>query len=264
MVDVYAGRLHVAAHDQRGLGKTSIPPGPVHDGRLRGRRHRPHRPPRLGHVPGGRHQLRRDGRPGDGRHRARPHRAPRPELHVARAASAARRTRCTSCATSPPRRPGRSAMTLLDSRFDEEWLADPRPRPDARRGHGQPLGRRAGQRAGARRARADGGPQGPRRLGPPAPHHLPDARGVGPLRRHRPAGQRRGHRLADPERRASGSTRAATPSSPRTPRRSRRSSPSSPPDRPPRGAPARPQIAAEGGSARVGFRHVVSHLRGKS
>jgi 3-oxoadipate enol-lactonase len=28
MVDVYAGRLHVAAHDQRGLGKTSIPPGP--------------------------------------------------------------------------------------------------------------------------------------------------------------------------------------------------------------------------------------------
>jgi pimeloyl-ACP methyl ester carboxylesterase len=28
MVDVYAGSLHVAAHDQRGLGKTSIPPGP--------------------------------------------------------------------------------------------------------------------------------------------------------------------------------------------------------------------------------------------
>jgi 3-oxoadipate enol-lactonase len=28
MVDVYAGSLHVVAHDQRGLGKTSIPPGP--------------------------------------------------------------------------------------------------------------------------------------------------------------------------------------------------------------------------------------------
>jgi len=28
LLDVYASRLHVAAHDQRGLGRTSIPPGP--------------------------------------------------------------------------------------------------------------------------------------------------------------------------------------------------------------------------------------------
>ena len=98
--------------------------------------------------------------------------------------------------TSPRRIGTGSHGTLLDTRFDEAWLAEhPNDKAlvDLMGARPEPT---EGARAPAR------GPPRPRRVGSPRPHHLPHPRRVGALRRDRRTRERRGHRLPHPRRRA--------------------------------------------------------------
>ena len=96
-------------------------------------------------------------------------------------------------------------VAALDTRFTPEWLAEHPGRPGAGR-HVRRRGADGDKPAEVRRGEAeqlearrrhDVCDRLPR-------HHLPDAGGGGPLRRHRAAGQQRGHRVAHPRRRAAG------------------------------------------------------------
>jgi len=83
LIDLFAGRFDVVAHDQRGLGRTSVPPGPysmAEYGRRRGRRARCRR---VGERTGRGRELRGHGRAGARRHVPGTDRAARPRLHVA-------------------------------------------------------------------------------------------------------------------------------------------------------------------------------------
>ena len=163
MVQVYADGLHVAAHDQRGLGKTSMPPGPytmadyAADGIAL-----------IDHL--GWDTCRVVGTSFGGMVAQemavtvpRPRRAARPELHVPGRGRRPVVPAARAARPLPERGPG--ALDDADRQPLRRRVArHPRPRPDARRGHGQPLGRRAGHRAGPGEREQTGGPQGPRRL----------------------------------------------------------------------------------------------------
>ncbi len=101
----------------------------------------------------------------------------------------------------PPDERAAARARLLDERFDEAVARRPPRRPGPRRPPGRPRTRRRPGRGG-RAAGPARGPAGPRRVGPPPVRRLPDARGLRPLRPHRPAGQRRGHRVPHTRRRA--------------------------------------------------------------
>ena len=164
----------------------------VHDGRLRGRRRRPARPRRLGPLPGRRHQLRRHGAQ---------------ELAVT---WPERVERLALLCTSPGGAGGPSyplhELADLDARgAGGDAATAPRhplhprvarrhDRTGCRRHDGARQPTAAHRRAAPRRAEQLAGAPPPRRVRPPRPHHLPDARGRRSLRRHRPARQRRGDR----------------------------------------------------------------------
>ena len=151
------------------------------------------------------------------------------------------------------------SMKLMDSRFDDEWLAT----HDLDRMLVEGLASRTAAEPGSEQARGEG-EQMEARKGHDVWDRLPRITcptlvASRPLRRHRPSGQRRGHRLADPERRAPrlrGRPRLLRPGPHGVPRDPRL------PHRLTRGTGATGPGRAEGGSDRVGFRHVVSHLRG--
>ena len=141
--------------------------------------------------------------------------APRP------AEPAAPRTRCTSSPTCPPDERAAVGARLLDTRFTPEWLADApadrsspsswRPRgageqtDEQRRGEAEQLEARRDHDVWDRLRRIT----------------CPTLVAARPLRRHRPAGQQRGHRRRGSPAPSSASTRAATPSSSRTRRPAR-------------------------------------------
>ena len=78
-------------------------------------------------------------------------------------------------------------LTLLDTRFTRRLAGDAPAGPGARRGARRPRRRTEAGRGAARRARAAAGPARPRRVGPPAAGVVPDARRRRSLRRDRPA-----------------------------------------------------------------------------
>ena len=104
--------------------------------------------------------------------------------------------------TRPAAEQAAIGMTLLDTRFTPEWLtAHPLDRAiiEARCSVG---GSTAVGRATARRARPAAGPQRARRGRPAAPADVPYPRSRRALRRHRTTGQQRGDRAQHPGRRA--------------------------------------------------------------
>ena len=192
----YTDHFEVLIHDQRGLGRTEVPPV-----RTRWPTTPPMRSPcstQLGlerpRVLG--HQLRRHGRPGAGRHRARSGRAPGAPVHLTGRRRAARRTRSTSWPPSRPRSGTRRHAHAPRHPLRRRVAGGAPERQGHRRPHGRPTRAHRGRRAPAR-----GAPR-PRRVGPARPHHLPHPRGVRSLRRDRRPGERRGHRLPHPRRRA--------------------------------------------------------------
>ena len=211
-------RFDLVAHDQRGLGRTSIPPGPysmadyaadavglldaVGWDRCRV----------VGISFGGMVGA------GAGGHLARAHRAPGPALHLARrrgrgVVPAPRAGR--SGRRGPCREGGHAARHPVHRRVARH----PRLGPDDRRDDGGASFDPAHRRGAPRGARAAAGAPPPRRVGPPRPDQLPDPRRRRSLRRHRARPPtRRASRVASPAR-SSGSTRAATPSSARIRRR---------------------------------------------
>ena len=185
-----------------GPGPHLDPARAVLDGRLRGRRRGAARRGRLGPLPGRGHQLRRDGRPGAGGHLARAHRAPGPALHLAgwcgRGVVPAPRA-----GRSGRRGPCREGADAARHPVHRRVARHPRLGPDDRRDDGGASFDPAHRRGAPRGARAAAGAPPPRRVGPARPDQLPDPRRRRSLRRHRAAGQRRGHRQPHPRRGAS-------------------------------------------------------------
>ena len=84
LIDAFARQFEVVVHDQRGLGRTTVPERQPTMADFASDAAALARPRRLGHGERVRHQLRRDGGPGAGGHVARAHRSPRAVLHLAR------------------------------------------------------------------------------------------------------------------------------------------------------------------------------------
>ena len=122
LLDPFAERFEVLVHDQRGLGQTSIPPGPYEmadyaaDAAALLDAQGWDRLPRRGH------ELRRHGRVGVRGHVARTGRAAGAGLHVARRRRTRRHPLPGSPAPSGGDAPAADA-TLYDTRFTPEWLA---------------------------------------------------------------------------------------------------------------------------------------------
>ena len=154
LIKLFTNDFEVLVHDQRGLGRTEVPPGPYtmadyaadaaalldHVGLGSGSRRR--------------RELRRDGRAGARRHVAGADRAPRAAVHVA--------GRCGRCVVPAARARGAlgsragclARRSLLDTRFTPEWLAE---HPGDRGLADMMASRRGGQKtpdAAARRSRA--------------------------------------------------------------------------------------------------------------
>ena len=190
LVDVFAARFDVVAHDQRGLGRTEIPVGAVHDGRLRRRRRS------RSSTPSGWDRFRVVGISFGG--------MVAQELAVT---WPERVERLALLCTSPGGAGGSSyplheleqlpadervatGLRLLDTRFTPEWLAE---HPGDQGLVEMMAERRLATKsddAATRRSGPARGPVASRRLRPARSGDLPDARRVGPLRRHRPARER--------------------------------------------------------------------------
>ena len=210
--------FEVVAHDQRGLGRSAIPRRPVHDGGLRRRR------ARRSSTPSGGRPCRVVGVSFGGMvaqelavTAARARRAPGLVVHVAGGAGGSSYPLHELAAMDPgPAGRDSAPAPRLALHRRRGWPTHPADRAlvDAH-GRRASVGGRATDEPAAGEASSSRPPPS-RRLGPPGAHHVPDLRGGGPLRRHRPPGQQRGDREPQFRVRRCTSTRAATPSSCRT------------------------------------------------